>query len=41
MEKGLHILLIDVEKGGFSINDEFFVDFEIEPHGPALAHEMQ
>jgi selenium-binding protein 1 len=43
VEKGSHILLIDVdnEKGGLSINEKFFVDFETEPDGPALAHEMR
>jgi selenium-binding protein 1 len=42
-EKGSHILQIDVdtEKGGLSINPEFFVDFSAEPRGPALAHEMR
>lgn len=30
----------DTERGGLRINDEFFVDFGREPHGPARAHEM-
>eukprot|EP00252_Welwitschia_mirabilis_P018401 TRINITY_DN408_c0_g1_i1.p1 TRINITY_DN408_c0_g1~~TRINITY_DN408_c0_g1_i1.p1 ORF type:complete len:497 (-),score=90.69 TRINITY_DN408_c0_g1_i1:161-1651(-) len=43
IEKGSHILQIDcdTEKGGLTINPNFFVDFEEEPEGPALAHEMR
>ncbi|RID49930.1 hypothetical protein BRARA_H00692 [Brassica rapa] len=43
MDKGSHIIQIDVdtEKGGLSINPDFFVDFGEEPDGPALAHEMR
>ncbi|CAE6197801.1 unnamed protein product [Arabidopsis arenosa] len=43
MEKGSHIIQIDVdtEKGGLTINPDFFVDFGDEPDGPALAHEMR
>lgn len=43
VEKGSHILQIDVdnEKGGLKINPNFFVDFGVEPEGPALAHEMR
>lgn len=43
IEKGSHILQIDcnTEKGGLSVNSNFFVDFETEPEGPALAHEMR
>lgn len=42
IEKGSHMLQIDVdtEKGGLSINPNFFVDFGAEPDGP-LAHEMR
>jgi len=42
-QKGSYILQIDVdtEKGGLSINKDFYVDFEAEPDGPALAHEMR
>jgi len=42
-KKGSHMLQIDVdtEKGGLSINPDFFVDFGAEPDGPALAHEMR
>jgi len=31
----------DTDKGGLSINPEFFVDFMKEPYGPARAHEMR
>uniref|UniRef100_A0A0C9S8W6 Methanethiol oxidase n=1 Tax=Wollemia nobilis TaxID=56998 RepID=A0A0C9S8W6_9CONI len=43
IEKGSHMLQIDcdTEKGGLAINPNFFVDFESEPEGPALAHEMR
>ncbi|KAI3973112.1 hypothetical protein MKX01_019770 [Papaver californicum] len=43
MQKGSHMLQIDVdtEKGGLAINPNFFVDFESEPDGPSLAHEMR
>jgi methanethiol oxidase len=30
----------DTDTGGLRINEEFFVDFGREPHGPARAHEM-
>jgi hypothetical protein len=34
---------IDVnnDKGGLSINHDFYVDFGAEPDGPALAHEAR
>ncbi|XP_043721850.1 selenium-binding protein 2-like [Telopea speciosissima] len=43
VEKGSHMLQIDVntEKGGLTINKDFFVDFGAEPEGPSLAHEMR
>jgi selenium-binding protein 1 len=43
VKKGSHMLQIDVdtEKGGLSINPNFFVDFGAEPEGPSLAHEMR
>lgn len=43
IEKGSHMLQIDCDtvKGGLIINPNFFVDFESEPEGPALAHEMR
>lgn len=43
IEKGSHMLQIDcdTEKGGLAVNANFFVDFETEPDGPALAHEMR
>ena len=31
----------DPEKGGMTLNDDFFVDFGAEPDGPARAHEMR
>ncbi|URE21576.1 selenium-binding protein [Musa troglodytarum] len=41
-KKGSHMLQIDVntEQGGLTVNPNFFVDFGVEPEGPALAHEM-
>ncbi|CAH2042974.1 unnamed protein product [Thlaspi arvense] len=43
LENGSHMLQIDVdtEKGGLTINNNFFVDFGLEPDGPSLAHEMR
>ena len=32
---------VDVENGGLSINQNFFIDFGKEANGPALAHEMR
>jgi selenium-binding protein 1 len=32
---------VDNEKGGLSINPDFYVDFGAEPDGPALAHEVR
>ncbi|XP_014670838.1 PREDICTED: selenium-binding protein 1-like isoform X2 [Priapulus caudatus] len=32
---------VDVEKGGMTINEDFFVDFGKEPNGPVRAHEMR
>jgi len=42
-QNGSYILQIDVDtqKGGLSINPNFYVDFSGEPGGPALAHEMR
>lgn len=42
-EKGSYMLMVDcdTEQGGLSLNEEFFVDFGAEPHGPARAHEMR
>ena len=31
----------DTEKGGMTVNEDFFVDFGNEPGGPARAHEMR
>jgi selenium-binding protein 1 len=43
VEAGSWMLQIDcdTEDGGLSINEDFFVDFGKEPHGPARAHEMR
>jgi selenium-binding protein 1 len=43
VEKGSHLLQIDVdtEKGGLTLNQDFFVDFGAEPDGPVLAHEIR
>jgi selenium-binding protein 1 len=42
-KKGSHILQIDcdTDKGGLTVNENFFVDFGKEPDGPARAHEMR
>ncbi|GAX80193.1 hypothetical protein CEUSTIGMA_g7631.t1 [Chlamydomonas eustigma] len=43
VSKGSYLLQIDVdtERGGLSINHNFFVDFGAEPDGPGLAHEVR
>ncbi|XP_068665162.1 selenium-binding protein 1-like [Aristolochia californica] len=43
IEKGSHMIQINVdnEKGGLTVNPDFFVDFGLEPEGPSLAHEMR
>jgi selenium-binding protein 1 len=40
---GSYMLQIDVDtdRGGLSINNNFYVDFGVEPDGPVLAHEMR
>ncbi|MBD2100697.1 selenium-binding family protein [Leptolyngbya sp. FACHB-261] len=42
-ETGSYLLQIDcdTEQGGLQINENFYVDFGKEPHGPARAHEMR
>jgi selenium-binding protein 1 len=42
-QTGSYLLQIDcdTEKGGPSINEDFYVDFGQEPNGPARAHEMR
>lgn len=42
-EKGSYMLQIDcdIENGGMKINEDFYVDFNKEPGGPARAHEMR
>ena len=32
---------VDTEKGGLTLNKNFFVDFGQDPKGPSLAHEMR
>ena len=32
---------VDNEKGGLTVNPDFYVDFGAEPGGPALAHEVE
>lgn len=32
---------VDTEKGGLTLNKDFYVDFGAEPDGPALAHEVR
>ncbi len=41
--QGSHMvrLDVDVERGGLSLAEDFFVDFGAEPGGPARAHEMR
>jgi len=34
-------LNVDTEKGGLTVDENFFVDFGNETHGPALAHEVR
>lgn len=42
-EVGSYMLQIDcdLENGGLSINNDFYIDFGKEPKGPARAHEMR
>ena len=42
-KSGSYILQIDVdtEKGGLSVNPNFYVDFGAGPEGPSLAHEIR
>jgi selenium-binding protein 1 len=42
-EQGSYMLQIDcdTDRGGLSINEDFYVDFGEEPAGPARAHEMR
>lgn len=32
---------VDTEKGGLTLNKDFYVDFGLEPDGPSLAHEIR
>ena len=40
---GAMMLQIDVDtvKGGLKLNENFLVDFGLEPEGPVLAHEIR
>jgi len=42
-ENGSFLLQLDVdtEKGGFTLNEKFSIDFANEPNGPAFAHEVR
>ncbi|KRX10011.1 hypothetical protein PPERSA_08414 [Pseudocohnilembus persalinus] len=42
-EKGGQIIQLDVntKEGGLSLNKDFYVNFEDQPFGPAVAHEMR
>ena len=42
-KNGSYLLQIDVntDKGGLTINPDFFIDFGSEPDGPVLAHEVR
>jgi selenium-binding protein 1 len=43
VKKGSQMVLIDVdnEKGGLTVNQNFYIDFGLEPNGPSLAHEVR
>ena len=40
---GSFLLMMDVdtEKGGLTLNKDFYIDFGTEPDGPSLAHEIR
>lgn len=40
---GSFLLMMDVDtdKGGLSLNNNFYIDFGMEPDGPSLAHEIR
>lgn len=42
-KRGSYLVQLDcnTEQGGLTLNDNLFVDFGREPHGPARAHEMR
>ncbi len=42
-KEGSYLVQVDcnTETGGLKINEDFYVDFGKEPHGPARAHEMR
>ena len=37
----LLMLDVDTEKGGLTLNRDFYIDFGMEPDGPSLAHEIR
>ena len=41
IEKGSHMLQIDVDTENGGLSADFFVDFGSEPDGPSLAHDMR
>jgi len=43
MNQGSYLLRIDVDtvNGGLKLNEKVYVDFGLEPRGPALAHEIR
>jgi len=43
VKEGGWMLQVDVnrEKGGLTLNKDFFIDFANEPYGPAVGHEMR
>lgn len=43
VKNGSFLLMLDVdtEKGGLMLNNDFYIDFGMEPDGPSLAHEIR
>ena len=41
--RGTMLLQLDIDtvNGGLTLNQDFLIDFALEPSGPALAHEMR
>ena len=42
-KRGSYLLQIDcdTDRGGLALNEDFHVDFGVEPHGPSRAHEIR
>lgn len=42
-EKGGQVLMVDVDtkNGGMKLNHDFYVNFDDQPFGPSVAHEMR